>query len=94
MQSAERFLIEARTFISLLLYYLYRKQIGINDFELIINSDSGAVIKKVNTHASDPVDIEFIDTDIRTFFQESILIDIILHNNAIYLNKLGKILIQ
>jgi hypothetical protein len=27
LQSAERFLIEARTFISLLLYYLYRKQI-------------------------------------------------------------------
>jgi hypothetical protein len=59
-----------------------------NDFELLINSESGALIKKINeNNLTSGTNIEFYDTEIRTFFQEQILIDIILHKNNIYLSS-------
>ncbi len=59
-----------------------------NDFELLINSESGAMIKKVNGYENTQGQslIEFYDTEIRSFFQDQILIDIIIQKDAVYLS--------
>lgn len=55
-----------------------------NDFELIIDSDKGIVLKKINSQSNE--DLEFFTYEIKSFFQESTYIDIIFKDNHIYIN--------
>ncbi len=57
-----------------------------DDYELIIDSDKGVILKKIISENFE--DIEFFNNELRSFFQESTYIDIILKDNNIYLNTL------
>ena len=54
------------------------------DFELIFDSVKGIIMKKINSENSQ--DIEFYTNDLKSFFQESTFVDIILKDNFIYIN--------
>jgi len=56
-----------------------------NDYQLQIDSDKGIVLKKIKSENNND-DIEFFSNEIRSFFQESTYLDIILKNNHIYIN--------
>lgn len=62
--------------------YNYRKSNKNTDIELIIYSQTGVMIKKVNDVNNK--NIQFYDTQLRTLFNDAIHIDLILKNNAIY----------
>ena len=59
------------------------QRINEKDYELIIYSKSGALIKKVK-EINDNENIQFYDTSLRSLFQDSIHIDLVFKNDAIY----------
>lgn len=63
-----------------------------NDYELVINSESGAMIKKISNYETNngQSSIEFFDTEIRSFFGEQILINIIIHKGVVYLSTVDE----
>ncbi len=56
-------------------------EISDSDIEIIINSEKGLLVKRANSD-----EFNFYDTGIRTLFQESLLFDIILKDDKLYIN--------
>jgi hypothetical protein len=52
-----------------------------NDVEILINSEKGLLVKKIDSD-----DFNFYDTGIRTLFQEALLLDIIIKDENLYIN--------
>lgn len=58
------------------------------DYELIIHSENGIALRKINNIGIAKKDsFQFLDMDIRTFFHETSNIDIIFLNHSIYINS-------
>jgi hypothetical protein len=58
------------------------------DYELIIHSENGIALRKINNNGIANKDsFQFIDMDIRSFFHETTNIDIVFLNKTIYINS-------
>lgn len=58
------------------------------DYELIIHSENGLALKKIKNLTTAQEDtFQFLDLDLRTFFVESIDLEIIFLNNTIYISS-------
>jgi hypothetical protein len=67
-------------------YYNNRSPNENEDYELLLNSETGILLKRIND--PDKSKFEFYDTEIKSLFTESISIRIIFHNNSIYIGSI------
>lgn len=62
----------------------YGKEMGQNDLEILIDSESGVLITKLN----DNENLEFYDLDVRNLFHENLAVDILIKDNEIFFNSM------
>ncbi len=55
-----------------------------NDYELLINSKTGALVQKIKQNLTN---IEFYDVEIKSFFQDEIIIQLIFKNDSFYFSS-------
>jgi hypothetical protein len=68
--------------------FIYNKINEQTDYELIIHSENGIALRKINNNGIANKDsFQFIDMDIRSFFHETTNLDIIFLNKTIYINS-------
>ncbi len=68
--------------------FIYNKINEQTDYELIIHSENGIALRKINNNGIANKDsFQFIDMDIRSFFHETTNIDIVFLNKTIYINS-------
>lgn len=64
----------------------YDKGIGKNDIEMIIDAQNGVLIKSVN----DNENLQFYQVELKNFFSQSLLCDIIIQNDEIFFNSVDE----